>query len=273
MSFTVFGALRDLDEDRHRAELYRAWGVGLGAGLTNQFSLEQIGRIDFPRVDEVRRYLLVGLHQERAIGPLARARPKLFDPFDAAILAAADGTQGLSTLLGQLADYYASEYRRKLRVRGLMGYLVFLGILGAFSLTTPFLRRGGGQAYVKAIVAAIVAFLLLGGIPLSIAAAIIARRPAYALPRFARALALGSAAGLPRGRVVQLAVDASGSGELQRHIAKRSERELDLMPLSALFEKCRAVPAAMLGQMGVADASGEYAAVFERYAAGLESGK
>jgi type II secretory pathway component PulF len=271
MSFTVLGALRDLDEDRHRAELYRAWGVGLGAGLTNQFSLEQIGRIDFPRVDEVRRYLLVGLHQERAVGPLVKARPNLFDPFDAAILAAADDTQKLSTSLGLLADYYAREYRRKLKVRGLMGYLVFLGILGSFSLTIPFLHRGGTQAYLKAVVAAIVAFLLLGGIPLSIAAAIIAQRQVYALPRFARALAIGSAAGIPRGRVVQLAVDVSGSSELRRHITKRSERELNLMPMAVLFEKCRAVPPELLGQMSVADASGEYAAVFEQYAAGLES--
>jgi type II secretory pathway component PulF len=273
MSFTVLGALRDLEEERHRAELYRAWGVGLGAGLTNQFSLEQIGRIGFPRVEEVRRYLLVGLQQERAIGPLAKARPNLFDPFDAAILAAADDTQRLSTLLGLLADYYAREYRRKLKVRGLMAYLVFLGMLGAFCLTIPFLHRGGTQAYLRAIVAAIVAFLLLGGVPLSIAAAIIARRHVYALPRFARALAIASAARLPRGRVVQLAVDVSGSGELKRHIAKRSERELNLVPMAVLFEKCRAVPAEMQGQMSVADASGEYAAVLERYAAGLESGK
>ncbi|HVT38663.1 MAG TPA: type II secretion system F family protein [Gemmatimonadaceae bacterium] len=273
MSFTVLGALRDLDEDRHRAELYRAWGIGLGAGLTNQFSLEQIGRIGFPRVEEARRYLLVGLQQQRAIGPLVKARPNLFDPFDAAILAAADDTQRLSTLLGLLADYYAREYRRKLKVRGFMGYLVFLGMVGAFSLTIPFLHRGGAQAYVKAVVAAITGFLLLGGILVSIAAAIIARRHVYALPRFARALAVGFAAGIQRGRVVQLAVDVSGSAELKRHTAKRSERELSLVPMAVLFQECRAVPAELLGQMSVADASGEYAAVFERYALGLEDKK
>ena len=271
MSFTLFGALNDLDESRHRAELYRAWEVGLGAGFTHDFSLEQIGRIRAARTEAIRRYLLVGTRLGRAITPLVHARPMLFDPFEAALLAAGDESGTLANSLRLLSDQFRREYARMLKVRSYMGYPVFLGLLAAFSLTLPFLHRGGARAYLAAIGGAIAALLLIGGVPISILAGVLAARSAYSIPRFARALAVGAEAGLPLGRLVQLSVAISDNADLKRHIANRSERQLSIIPLANLFEGCRAVPAELLGQMKVADATGDYAATLTRYADTLES--
>jgi type II secretory pathway component PulF len=272
MSFTVLGALRDLDESRHRAELYRAWSTGMSAGFAEQFSLEQIGRINSPRTEELRRYMLVSFQQGREIGPLVSSRPRLFEPFEGAILAAG-GPAGLPTAVPLLADYYAREYRHALKVRSLMGYPIFLGVAAAFGLTTPFLHRGGIEAYLFAIGGAVVALLLMGGIPISIIANIVAGRRAFGFPRFVRALAIGAQVGLPPGRIVRLAVDVSGNGELRQHIAKRSQRQLNIIPMSTLFEGCRLVPKDLIGQMKVAEATGEYAALLKLYADEFERRK
>lgn len=264
--------MRELDESRYRAELYRAWEVGLGAGFTKPFAMEQIGRLDAPGTEAARRYLLLGLKQDKAIGSLVKARPKLFSPFEAAILTAGDEAGTFSISLGLLADHFGREYKRVLKVRSLMGYPIFLGVVAAFSLTLPFLHRGGIRAYLTAIAGAIAALLLIGGIPIAIIAGVVSGRAVYALPRFVRALAIGAETGLPLGRVVRLAVDVSGNSELRRHIAKRSERQLSLMPLATLFDGCRVVPPALLGQMKVADATGDYADTLKRSADALENG-
>ena len=270
MSMTVLGALRRLDESRYRAELYRGWGTALGAGLTHGVALEQIGRLHSGRTEEARRYLVVGAQQGRPVAALVKARPGLFEPFEAAILAAGEESGTLLTSLRLLAEHYARDFRRMLRVRLLMGYPVYAGVLASFVITQPFLSRGGWKAYVIAIAGALAAFLLLGGVVLTLFANFIGAGASYTLPRFARTLATGLHAGLPLGRAVRFAVDVSGSPVLRAHLAKRSEREIATMPLAALFEGCRAVPAACLTQMRVADATGDYLHTLGRYADSLE---
>lgn len=273
MSMTVLGALRRLDESRFRAELYRAWGTALGAGMTHGVALEQIGRMRSGGTEEARRYLVVGVQQGRPVAALVKARPKLFEPFEAAILTAGDEADALGTSLRLLADYYVRDFKRMLRVRMLMGYPVYVGVLASFVITQPFLPRGGWMVYLIAIAGALVAFLLLGGVALTIFANFIAAGASYTRPRFARALVVGLEAGLPRARAVRLAVDVSRSPELRAHLAKRSERDLGTTPLATLFEGCRAVPAAFLGQMRVADATGDYLHTLLRYADALEEGQ
>lgn len=270
---SVLGALRRLDEGRYRAELYRAWHAGLGAGFTHAVSLEQTGRIRSATTEELRRYLIVGAHQGRAVGALVKARPKLFEPFEAAILSAGDEAGTLEKSLRLLADHFAREYKRTLQVRMLMGYPVFFGVVASFLLTQPFLARGGWKAYVLAIAGALVAFMLMGGILIAIFAGMVSGGVTYTLPRFARALVLGVEAGLPLGRTARFAVEISGSGELRAHIAKKSERELSTTPLATLFEGCRLIPPGLLGQMRVADATGDYLHTLRRFAESLEEQK
>ncbi len=265
------GALARMDEGRHRAELYRAWHVGQGAGFAPAVALEQIGPIASPAADEIRRYLTVGCQQGKTLSALVKARPKLFEPFEAAILAMGDEAGVLERSLRLLADHYARDYRCMLSIKSQLSYVVFAGVVASFVVTLPVLPRNGWRAYIVAVVAMLMALLFLGGLPVSLFAAIISTGTAFTLPRFARAMAIGVEAGLPLGRVVRLAVDISGSAELRQYIAKRTERELSSMKLAELFAGCRAVPAALLGQMAVADATGDYLHTLKRYADGIES--
>jgi len=270
MSFTVLGALRSLDENRHRAELYRAWNIGLAAGLTSGAVLEQMGTIKFPSVDEARRYLVVGTAQGKSVTALVKARPKLFAPFEGALLAAGDESGTLNQSLRMLTDFYIGEFKRGLKVRNALGYPVFLGLVAAFGLPFLILPKSPVKTYVTAIAILLAGFLLLGGLFISMLAAIFLNTNALTRARFARILAVSLEAGLPLGRSVRLAVDASGNRGLTEHIKKRTERELSTTPLAKLFEGCEEIPAGLMGQMMVADATADYRGTLSVYASSLE---
>ncbi len=270
MSFTVLGSLRSLDENRHRAELYRTWNAGLAAGLTSTAVLEQMGAIAFPSVEEVRRYLAVGTGQGKSVTTLVKARPKLFPPLESAVLSAGDESGTLNQSLRLLTEYYAGEFKRTLIVRNALGYPVFLGLVAAFGLPFVLLRKSPVKTYVTWIVILLVAFLLMGGVFISILASIFLNTNALTRARFARVLATSLGAGLPLGRAVRLAVDASGNHGLAEHIKKRTERELATTPLVKLFEGCEEIPAGLMGQMMVADATGDYSGTLVVYAREIE---
>ena len=266
MSFTILGALRSFDEPRHRAELYRAWNAGLAAGLTSHVVLDQMGPNAFPSVEEARRYLVVGAGQGKSITALVKARPKLFAPFEGAVLAAGDESGTLNQSLRLLTDYFTGDFKRWLEVRNALGYPVFLGLVAAFGLPFVLLPKSPVKTYVILLAA----FLLLGGVFISILASIFLNTNGLTQARFARVLASTLEAGLPLGRAVRLSVDASGNRGLKEHLQKRTERELATTPLAKLFEGCEEVPARLIGQMMVADATGDYKGTLSVYAADLE---
>jgi type II secretory pathway component PulF len=270
MSFTVLGSLRSLDESRHRAELFRAWNAGLTAGLTSNVVLNQMGTIAFDSVDETRRYLAVGTGQGKSITALVKARPKLFAPFEAGVLVAGDESGTLNQSLRLRTDYFAGEFKRTLKVRNALGYPVFLGLVAAFGLPFLLLRKSPVARYVEWIFVLLAAFLLLGGVALTILASIFLNTNALTRARFARVLAATLEAGVPLGRAVRLAVDASGNRGLVEHIKKRTERELSTTPLAKLFAGCEEIPAGLMGQMMVADATSDYSGTLTVYARGLE---
>jgi len=270
MSFTVLGALRTLDENRHRAELYRAWNAGVDAGMPTNAVLDQMGPIAFPSVEEVRRYLVIGTSQGKSVTALVKARPKLFAPFEGSVLAAGDESGTLNQSLRLLTDYYSGEFKSALKVRNALGYPVFLGLVAAFGLPFVLMPKSPVKNYVTAIVILLVSFLLIGGVFLSILASIFLNTTSLTRARFARVLAATLEAGLPLGRAVRLAVDASGNRGLIEHVKKRTERELTTTPLAKLFEGCEEVPAGLMGQMMVADATADYRGTLTVYARDLE---
>jgi type II secretory pathway component PulF len=270
MSFTVLGALRALDEHRHRAELYRAWNIGIAAGLPTNVVLDQMGPIAYPSVEETRRYLVIGTGQGKSVTALVKARPKLFAPFEGAVLTAGDESGTLNQSLRLLTDYYTGEFKRSLKVRNALGYPVFLGLVAAFGLPFVVMRKSPVKTYVTVIVILLVAFLLIGGVFLSILASIFLNTLSLTRARFARVLAATLEAGIPLGRAVRLAVDASGNRGLAEHIKKRTERELSTTPLAKLFEGCEEIPAGLMGQMMVADATADYRGTLVVYARELE---
>jgi type II secretory pathway component PulF len=270
MSTTLFGALRRLDESRFRAELYRAWSAGKGAGFDHGPALEQLGPVHSPSTEELRRYLIVGARQEKSVAAMVKARPELFEPLEAAVLGTGDDGGQLDLSLRLLADLYSHEYKRMVKVRLLMGYPIFVGVIASFLVAVLFLQRGGWTGYMVAFAVFLAAFVLGGGIIISMFASLISAGATYAIPRFVRALASCVEVGIPQGRAVRLAVDASKNADLKAQIAKRSDRELNAVPLGTLFDGCRIVTPALLGQMRVADATGDFRDTLRRYVDDLE---
>jgi len=271
MSLSVLGALRSLDEPRHRAELYRAWATAHSGGLSHQVALDGLPSSRSAHVEALRRALAFGTRQQKPVGVIVKTHPALLSSFEAAVLVAGDESNQFGTALPLLTDWFARESKRQLRVRLLMGYPIFFGVIASFAATLPVLYRKGRNAYVVGIGVALVTFASLGGILLDLLAGAELGRRNLTTARFARALAGLLSMGIPRGRAVRLAVDASGSVELRRHIAPRSERELQTMPLAKLLTGCRAVPAALMSQVSVADATGEYQQTMLRYAESVEA--
>ncbi len=271
MSFTVLGALRALDEQRHRAELYRAWNAGVDAGMQTNVVLDQMGTIAYPAVEEARRYLVIGIGQGKSVTALVKARPNLFAPFDGAVLAAGDESGTLGQSLRLLTDYFSGEFKRALKVRNALGYPVFLGVVAAFGLPFVALPKSPVKTYVTWIAVLLAGFLLIGGVFLSVLSSILLNTNALTRARFVRVLASTLEAGLPLGRAVRLAVDASGNRGLAEHIKKRTERELSTTPVATLFEGCEEIPAGLMGQMMIADATGDYRGTLTVYARELET--
>jgi type II secretory pathway component PulF len=270
MSFTILGALRSLDASRHRAELYRAWNAGLAAGLSPSLVLDQLGGIPFPAVEEVRRYLVVGLGQGKSVTALVSARPKLFAPFEGAVLSAGDQSGTLDRSLRLLTDHFAADTRRRLKVRDALLYPVFVGLVACFGLPFVLMHKSPMERYSMAIVLLLAAFLLLGGVFISALASMLLNTRSCTQARFATVLASMLEAGLPLGRAVHIAVDASGNRGLIEHVGKRTERELSTTPIAKLFEGCTEVPPELMGQMSVADATGDYTGTLVAYARQLE---
>jgi type II secretory pathway component PulF len=268
---TLFSALNRYDTPRYRAELFRAWGTGVSAGLPHQTALEALGRSKDGRTEEGRRHLIVGTQQGKSIAALMKARPTLFDGFESAMLVAGEETGTLAAALARLADLYGRDYKKMLRIRVLLGYPIFFWVIGAFVAPLPLLKTRGWQGYLTGVGLGLVALFLIGGVFLSLIGGVLAAGSTASIERFARALASLSEAGIPIGRVVRLAVDVSQNAELARHIAKRTERELNTTPMATLFAGCRAVPPGLMSQMAVADASGDYAGTLRRYADRLDA--
>ncbi len=273
MSFTVLGALHGLEESRHRAELYRAWNIGLSAGLTPAVTLDQMGTIAFPSVDEARRYLVIGTGQGKSVSVLVKARPKLFAPFEGAVLSAGDESGTLNQSLQLLTDHFSREFKRCLEARNMLGYAVFLGMLASFTLPFVVLPKSPVKTYATAITIMLGGFLLLGGLFVSILASILLNTNGITRARFAQMLASTLEAGIPLGRAVRLSVDASGNPGLAAHIKKRTERELSTTPLAKLFEGCPEISPALMAQMGIADATGDYRGTLGAYVAEQERQK
>ena len=269
MSITIPGALRRLDEPGHRAELYRAWSTARVAGLADPVALEQIGPSRSPEVEELRRHLVVGLTQARSIDGLVKARPKLFSSLESAVLLAGEQADTLDTSVRLLATFYSAEYKRMLRVRLRMGYPLFFGVIVAFVATLPVLSRNGWHGYMWAIGIWLVALWFLGGLVLSILAGMAAAGIVPTRARFLQALITALDAGIPIGRAVRIAVESSGDNELVRHLAKLSERDVNTSPMATLFAGCASIPAPLLSQMAIADATGDYLHTIKQYADAL----
>jgi type II secretory pathway component PulF len=85
-------------------------------------------------------------------------------------------------------------------------------------------------------------------------------------------MALGVEAGLSLDRVVQLAVDATGSRELAGHVARIPRPQLRSQPLASTFSGSALVSPEMVAALRVAEETGDYTNTLKKLAELYEDG-
>lgn len=264
---TALEAWNELDVGRFKSELYRSWYAGYHAGLEHPRILATTD--DFsrcPSVKRLRKYLLEGTKRRQTLAALTRGRPELFAPFESALLNLGEESGALEACLKLLADYFAAEHRMIIWVKKKLSYPMFQAVSATFIGPLPLIFLGHTDRYLMIVVGGLGALFIFGGTLLKAAARWYGNRGAYVRGRLARALTLGVEAGLPLGRVVELAVDASASPAIRAHVARFPKKMVSSQPLAKTFAGCPGVPREMIATMEVADASGNYGETLKRLA-------
>jgi type IV pilus assembly protein PilC len=258
---SALSAYRTLDDSRHRAEFYRMWRAGYSAGFAHPMSLESMGPRESPLVEDARQWLLAGTKRGRGITELVRTGGKRFEEFERALLPLGEESGNLEQTLGRLADFFTRKHTLVLLVKKQMAYPLFTALLACFIAPFPLLYFGHTRAYVVAAFGAVAILLLsAGGVVLAVSRSY-GRRPALAVARLARALATAVEAGLPLGRAVRLAADASGNDEIKGFVARQGERDLSGRSIAASLAGCPHLPPPFIAMVDTAERTGDFSAV------------
>ncbi|HVO36319.1 MAG TPA: type II secretion system F family protein [Gemmatimonadales bacterium] len=264
---TLARAWNEFDVARHKSELYHMWYAGHHAGLEHYKSLETAG--DFKRsrpVQRLRKLLLAGTKRRVPLSSIIRSQPKLFLPFEAALLELGEESGNFDECLKLLADYFAAEHRMILWIKKKMAYPMFNVLAAILIAPFPLLFFGHTAKYLLTVSGGLLIAFTAGGTILLAVARWFGGRTKFVLGRLARALALGVEAGLPLDRVVDLAVKAAASPRLTAHIARIPHLVRGSQPLAKTFANSGVVPAQMLSALEVADATGNYSDTLKRLA-------
>lgn len=267
MPLTLTQAWNELDAARFKAELYRMWYAGHHAGLEHPKALELMD--DFhrsPTVAQTRTWLLQGTKRRQTLATITRAKPALFTPFEAALLVLGEESGALEQCLKLLAEYFAAEHRLVLWVKKKMTYPMFNCLAATFIAPFSLLFFGHTAAYLGIVVSGLTVELLAGGGLLLAAAKWFQQRPKYVRGRLLRALTIGIESGLPLGRAVELAVNATANQAIRAHVARFTREQLGSQPLSKTFANCPVVPREMAAAMEVAEATGDYTGTLKKMA-------
>jgi type II secretory pathway component PulF len=264
---TFVQAWNQLDTARFKSELYRMWYAGYHAGLEHPRSLETMD--DFhrsPTVAKARTWLLQGTKRRQTLAAVTRAKPELFTPFEAALLVLGEESGQLEQCLHLLAEYFAAENRLVLWVKKKMTYPMFNVLAATFIAPFSLLFFGHTAAYLSIVISGLTVELLAGGSLLLAAARWFQQRPKYVRGRLLRSLTIAVESGLPLGRAIELAVNATANTAIRAHVARFTREQLGGQPLSRTFAECPVVPREMTAAMEVAEASGDYAGTLKKMA-------
>jgi len=267
MPLTVGQAWNQLDTARYKAEFYRMWMAGHRVGLEHPRALEAID--DYrpsPTVAETRRWLLAGTKRRQSLAAITRAKPELFVPFEAALLVLGEETGDLEGCLRLLAEYFTAEHRLILWLKKKMTYPMVNAVAATFIAPFPLLFFGHTGAYLATVFGGLAALGTAGGGLLLAAARWFQQRPRYVRGRLLRALTIGIEAGLPLGRAVELAVEATANPAVTAHVGRLTRERISGQPLAKTFAGCPMVPREMLAAMEVADVSGDYTGTLRKLA-------
>ena len=261
-----------LDEGRDRSEFYRMWRTGTSAGFTVPKSLETMGPRQAPHVELARRWLLEGTRRGEGVGSLVLRGGARFESFERALLALGDETGAMEDSLRLLADFYATKHRLMMAVRKRMAYPLFTGICATFIAPFSLLYFGHVTAYLAIVFAGLAAWVLAGGSIVLAVANRFGRTPALVRARLARALATAVEAGLPLGRAIPLAAEASADPDVQRHVRRIGERTLTSRPITETLGSCPHITPDFLAVLQVAERTGNFRDTLGRLASLYEDG-
>lgn len=271
MRTSVAAALRALDDGRHRAEFYRMWRLGVAAGLTHPAILGTMGPFG-GTTREVHARLLQGTRAGRDVAELVHGAGALLEPFEAAMLRLGTESGQLDRTLGALGDFFERQHRMMLAVKKQLVAPMFTAACAALIAPLPLLVQGGGTAYLVTAGGGLSGLALLGGGLLAGRAQAYQRRPMFVRARFARALMMGVEAGLPLGRALRLAADASGDPALAAHVARIDERTLVTQSLEASLAGAPTLPSELIASLRVAERTGDLRTTLGRMAELYEDG-
>lgn len=271
MTRSVLALLRAFDDGRDRSELYRGWRAGLGAGMSHPDILSRItmrGGI----TGAIRDHLLAGTRRREGLAALVRRRPDLFEPFEAALLTMGEESGKLESTLTALADFHHRQYKLILAMKKWLSYPMFVSLCAVLLLPLPLVFQGRVTAFWIATLGGLGTWLLAGGLVFARLAQRYQQRPAFVRARFARTLALCIDAGLPLGRAITLAADASGDPALRQHVRALGERALTADPPSRTLAGTSVLTPELQAGLLVAEQTGDYARSVGRLADLYEDG-
>lgn len=268
---TILALLRGFDDGRDRAEVYRGWRMGLTAGLSHPMILSKsLARGGM--AGRIREYLLEGTTRGESIATLVRRAPRLFEPFEAALLAMGDESGQLDEMLTQLADFHTRQYKVILAVRKWLSYPMFVALFAVVALPLPLVFQGRTSAYWMAAGTGLVLWFVAGGAVFAGLAQRYQRRPQFVRARFARTLSLCIGAGLSLPRSLLLAADASGDPVLPNQLRRLGERRLASQPASESLKGSCVLTPELTGALLVAERTGDFAGPVGRLADLYEDG-
>ena len=269
---SFLSAWKMLDDGRDRSEFYRMWRTGASAGFTVPRCLDTMGPRQAPHVETARCWLLEGTRRGEGVGALVVRGSARFESFERALLALGDETGTLDDSLRLLADFYATKHRLMMSVRKRMAYPLFTGICATFIAPFSLLYFGHVIAYLAVVFTGLAAWVLAGGSIVLAAAGRFGRNPALVRARLARALATAIEAGLPAGRAIPLAAEASADPDVQRYVRLIGERALTSRPIADTLASCPHMTPDFLAVLQVAERTGNFSDSLGRLAALYEDG-
>jgi general secretion pathway protein F len=268
---SVAAVMRAFDDGRDRSEFYRGWRAGLSAGLTHPAILAQV-HAGGGTTRAIRDHLLAGTRTGRDLASLIRAKPQLFEPFESALLRLGEESGRLEPMLAALAEFHFRQYKLILKVKRWMAYPMFVSLVAVLALPLPLVFMGRTNAYFVAAGLGLAAWFLAGGAVLARLAQRYQRRPGFVRARFARSLSLCIEAGLPLGRALPLAAEASGDPALVRHVGRFGERTLTSQSIGTTLRGAPVMTRELQSALLVAEQTGDFSTTLGRLADLYEDG-
>lgn len=231
-----------------------------------------MGPRDAQHVESARTWLLDGTRRGVGVAHLVRQGGAQFEPFERSLLSLGDESGSLEESLRLLAEFYARKHRLMLKVRKQMAYPLFIGICATVIAPFPLLYFGQVLAYLATVAVGLSAWAVAGGAVVLAVANRYGGTPAMVRARLARALATAIEAGLPLGRAIRLAADASADPEVLRFVQSVDERTLSGQPIVVTLAQCPHMSPDFLAVLQVAETTGDFRNSIARLADLYEDG-